>query len=90
MDREMLNELLLMTEEEMDANAEEYERDRWDASQLGKVTAGRPLLYDEPMRSVSFKEPVSKIGAIDRRAASLSMSRSDYIRDLIDRDLALA
>ncbi len=55
---------------------------------MGKVTMGRPPLYEEPLKSISFREAASKVAAMDKRAASLSMSRSDYIRSLIDRDLA--
>lgn len=88
MEREEMNVLLGMTEDEMDAIAAEYESDNWDASSLGKVAMGRPTLYDQPMRSVTFKEYAPTVVKIDLRAESLGMSRSDYIRGLIDRDLA--
>lgn len=54
----------------------------------GDVVVGRPMKFGEEMRQVGFKEPLRKIDAIDRRAESLGLSRSDYIRSLIDRDLA--
>ena len=56
----------------------------------GEVIVGRPPLFDERMRQVSFKEPESKIAAIDKRAAQLGMKRSDYLRRVVDDDLALA
>lgn len=56
----------------------------------GKVVIGRPMLFGQEMRQVGFKEPVDKISAIDRRAKSLGMKRSDYLRWLVDRDLAEA
>ena len=56
----------------------------------GSIVVGRPLLFGEKLKSVTFKEPESKVSAIDARAKSLSMSRSDYLRWLVDSDLASA
>ncbi len=88
MRRDELNNLLNATEEELDAQAEEYETDTWNASSLGKVTAGRPPLFNEAMMTVTFKEPKDKIAAIDKRATSLHMSRSEYLRWVTNKDLA--
>lgn len=90
MNREEMNALLGMSEEEMDAAGNEYESDSWDERKLGKVSAGRPALYKTAMGTISFKEDKPRIAQIDARAASLGMSRSDYMRRLIDRDLAIA
>lgn len=89
MEREKLNELLGMTEEELDEMAKPFEEGTWDPSQFGEIRAGRPSLFDEPMRPVTFKEPQSVIKAIDSRAAERGLSRSDYLRDLVAKDLAL-
>lgn len=51
---------------------------------------GRPLMFDEEMKQVGFKEPVNKILLIDIRAAQLGMKRSEYLRHLVDEDLKLA
>ena len=55
----------------------------------GKTTtgAGRPPLCEEPLQQVSFKEPKSRIDAIDARAAQLGVRRSDYLRQLVENDL---
>lgn len=90
MDREEINALVGLTEKEMDAIGVEYEEDAWNASALGAPKSGRPSLYDAPMRSVTFKEAAPTVAAMDARAASLKVSRSDYIRKLIERDLAQA
>ena len=90
MDREELSALVGLTEDEMDAVGAEYENDTWDASALGTPRPGRPTLYEAPMRSVTFKEAAPTVAAMDARAASLRVSRSDYIRGLIERDLAQA
>lgn len=88
MNREEMNKLLGMTEEEMDAEAYALENDLWDGIELGEPRAGRPAMFDEAMGTVSFKEERPKITLIDSRAASLGLSRSDYLRQLVDRDLA--
>ena len=56
----------------------------------GEVITGRPLLFDEEMRQVSFKEPVSTVAAIDKRASQLDLKRSEYLRRLVAADLAEA
>ncbi len=48
---------------------------------------GRPPIYDEPMRQVTFKEPDHRLKAIDRRAEQLGLRRSDYLRQLVENDL---
>ena len=56
----------------------------------GDVIIGRPLKFGEPMKTIVFKEPEGRIAAIDSRAEELGMLRSDYLRWLIDKDLATA
>lgn len=56
----------------------------------GEVVMGRPLLFGQKMRQVGFKEPLSKVEAIDKRAAQLGMRRSEYLRHLVDKDLKRA
>ena len=85
MKRAEMNELLGMTEEEMDSRADEYESDTWDSSQLGKVTMGRPRLADEETRAVTVRLPLSQIAAIDREAQREGKSRSSAIRAALQR-----
>ena len=58
----------------------------------GPVTQGpgRPLMFDEEMKQVGFKEPSSTIALIDIRAARLGMKRSEYLRHLVSEDLKAA
>ena len=56
--------------------------------QAGPVVMGRPRIFGEHMRTIAFKETDSKVEEIDRRAKRLGMKRSDYLRALVDRDLA--
>lgn len=90
MNRNELNEAMGLTEEQLDELAQPFEEGNWDASPYASPQFGRPLLFDEPMRSVSFKETPSTISKMDERAKSLGKSRSDYLRSLVAADLALA
>ncbi|MBR2835637.1 MAG: hypothetical protein IKE43_08030 [Coriobacteriales bacterium] len=56
----------------------------------GEVIVGRPLLFGQEMKQVGFKEPISIINAIDKRANQLGMRRSDYLRYLVEEDLKIA
>lgn len=47
MDRQDMNKKPGLTEVELDAIAEEYETDEWDASQLGEVVSGHSPTDDE-------------------------------------------
>lgn len=71
-----------------------WERDAADGvlhgEPRGAVVSGRPLLFGEETRQVGFREPISRIEEIDRRARQLGMRRSDYLRHLVDEDLAAA
>ena len=51
---------------------------------VGEVVVGRPLKFGEHLRLVGFKETER----MDKRADSLGMKRSDYLRWLVDKDLA--
>ena len=55
---------------------------------VGEVVVGRPLKFGEHLRLVGFKETEQKIERMDKRADSLGMKRSDYLRWLVDKDLA--
>ena len=56
----------------------------------GPVSAGRPLKFGTALKMVGYKEVPEIVEAIDRRAGSLGMTRSDYLRDLVRKDLARA
>ena len=51
---------------------------------------GRPPMFDEPMRQVTFKAPDGKVEAMDKRAKQLGMKRSDHLRQLVENDLRCA
>lgn len=49
---------------------------------------GRPSLTDEELVTIAFKVPRSQRDALDKRAASRKETRSQFLRDALDRALA--
>ena len=87
MDREKLNKMFGVTEEQLDAWAEEYESGTWDAASLGEVKRGRPSLADEDVKPVTFRLPESWIVAMDRRAEEEGITRSEFLRSAVETAL---
>lgn len=90
-----------LTAEELEArfNVTHEEIDAWeqDAAQgilhgepAGTVVRGRPTLFGEPMRSVTYKDDAALVDAMDKRAQSLGLTRSGYLRQLVRKDLVSA
>lgn len=73
---------------DLEISADGYDKGEWPEGQIRVM--GRPCLYDEKMKSITYRDTVEIISRMDDRAASLNMSRSDYLRDLVRRDLATA
>ena len=78
-----------LTDEMIEQIAEAFERGEWPGGE-SRIVQGRPLMFGEELQSVTFKVPIRKVAALDRKAAGLDMSRSDYLRRLLDEDLASA
>ena len=79
-----------ITEKDVDGWEEDILNGVFHGNPRGEIVVGRPLKFGEKMKQVGFKEPLNKIAAIDARAAELGMKRSDYLRHLVDEDLARA
>ena len=90
MNREEINEKFGVTEEQLEEWAEACERGEYPGKPTGEIIVGRPLMFGEEMKPVTFKVPVAKVDRINERAADLDMSRSDYLRMLVDEDLKRA
>ena len=80
----------VISDEQIEEWAEACERGEYPGKPSGEILVGRPLMFDEEMRPVTFKLPLSKVQAVNERAAELDLSRSDYLRQLVDRDLEKA
>jgi len=76
--------------EQLDEWEQDASRGTLHGEPRGEVLVGRPLLFGEETEQIGFREPISRIEAIDARARQLGMRRSDYLRSLVDADLALA
>lgn len=79
-----------LTRQQLDALEDDASKGILHGKPRGKVLVGRPLMFDEEMKQVGFKEPIKKIKAIDKRAHQLGLRRSEYLRRLVDEDLELA
>lgn len=90
MNRDAINERFGVTEEQLDEWAEACERGEYPGESTGEIVVGRPLKFGEELTPITFKETAAKIAAINARAAELDLSRSDYLRWLVDQDLEAA
>lgn len=90
MNRDEINKKFGVTEKQLDEWAEACERGEYPGKPTGEILVGRPLMFGEEMKPVTFKVPVAKVDRINARAAELDLSRSDYLRMLVDRDLEKA
>ena len=79
-----------ITAEQLDRWEEDATNGTLHGKSDGKVERGRPLMFGEQTRQVGFKEPLSTVEAIDKRAGQLGMRRSDYLRHLVAADLEAA
>jgi hypothetical protein len=79
---------ITLTDEMMEQIAEAFEHGEWPGTE-SRIVQGRPLMFGEELQSVTFKAPARKVAALDQKAATLDMSRSDYLRRLLDNDLAV-
>jgi uncharacterized protein (DUF1778 family) len=57
---------------------------------VGRITPGRPRLYDEELRTISLRLPKSRLDAIDADAKARGESRSQFLRRAIDHELSAA
>ena len=79
-----------VTAEQIATWSEECERGELPGEPVGDVVMGRPLLFGEELKSVGYKDTPAVIEAMDRKAKSQNKTRSEYLRDLVRRDLATA
>jgi predicted DNA binding CopG/RHH family protein len=80
----------VITDEMFDQMAKEYEDETWDASKLGKATAGRPSIADEEVVPITFRLPASKVRALDAKASAHGSTRSKELREAVGEYLARA
>ena len=77
-----------LSDADFDAMAVEYEAGTW-TEPVGKASPGRPKLYEEDMEMVSFRLPRSRVDAVEAAAKRRGISKSEFYRRAIDRELLL-
>lgn len=87
MNREEINEMFGVTDDQLEMEAREYETETWDPASMGRPFVGRPRLYDEDMETVTLRMPHSRILAVEEAARKLGQSRSEFMRGAIDERL---
>ena len=78
-----------LSDEMIEQIAAAFGRGEWPGIESA-IAQGRPLKFNEGLQSVTFKIPFRKLAVIDQRAAERGVSRSDYLRNLLDRDIVSA
>ena len=56
----------------------------------GKIVVGRPPLSDEELMTVTFKAQPTMIASLDARAKREGVTRSELLRQAVERELASA
>lgn len=77
----------ILSDEDIEREAEMWENDTWD-EQFVEVRIGRPRYCDEELGTVTFRAPKSKIEAMERKAKELGVSKSQFLRDALDAAIA--
>ena len=84
---EKLEEVFGVTSKQLEEWEQAFARGDLPGEAVGEIISGRPLKFGEPLQFVGFKDTPRKVRAMDERAVQLGMSRSDYLRSLVSRDL---
>lgn len=83
---ERLCEKFGMTLEDVEREVSAVEAGDLSAWDFSRATMGRPVV-EEKMDAISLKVPHSRLAAIDRAAKKQGMTRSEFVRRAIDREL---
>ncbi|HIY83407.1 ribbon-helix-helix protein, CopG family [Rubneribacter sp.] len=70
----------VLTDEEIERRAQEWESGTWDGH-LVALRAGRPRLSHEPNANLSFKCPESGAELIARAAEATGVKKSEFMRE---------
>ena len=73
---------------EAQSRSEAYASGEWPSGV--NVPVGRHTIYGTRMVSVTYRDTPEEVSAMDERASSLGLGRSEYLRQLVRRDLAEA
>ncbi len=69
----------VLTDEEIEKNAAQWEEGTWEGG-LVTLRVGRPRLSEEENKNISFKCPASAADLIERAAKIQGVKKSEFIR----------
>ena len=84
---EELERMFGVTNEQLEECEEAAARGELPGEPVGEIIVGRSFEPDG-LQFVGFEAAPQEVAAMDERAAELGMSRSDYLRSLVRKDLA--
>lgn len=76
----------VLTDRDIEEIAERLERGELPGK-WGRILVGRPRISTEQLKLVGVKVPESKVRAFDEKASRNGQTRSQRLRQLIERDL---
>ena len=79
-----------LTDEDFERMAKEAENGEYPGTPGAWIVRpqGRPPISDEELVTIAFKVPRSQRDALDRKAASRNETRSQFMREALDRALS--
>lgn len=79
----------VITEEMLEEMGEAAEKGEYPGTPGTFVTRpGRPRLADEDLRTMGFRAPESLVVAFERKAREHGQTKSERLRDLVERDVS--
>lgn len=76
-----------VSDDDFERWAAEWENDTWEGP-LTDIRIGKPPISGEELGSVTFKASKSRIAAMEARAESQGMSKSQFMRMALEQALA--
>ena len=80
---------IILTDEMIEKFAQEWENDTW-SGHLDKVVMGRPRISEEDLVNITFRIPRSRLTSIEKIAKENGETRSEFLRNAVDRALVAA
>jgi hypothetical protein len=79
---------VLITDAMFDEVANAYESGIWPTRKEHETVMGRPRISNEELVTITFRVPKSRVDAIEGLARKLGETRSEFLRDAIDKAIA--
>jgi len=77
-----------LTDAMLELRASEWENDTWDGH-LTEIAVGRPRIMGEELVNVTFRLPKSRLDIIAEIAKRTGKTRSEYLREAVDKALVV-